>query len=101
MKIRKGDTVLITAGKDKGKKGKVERVYPDEQMVLVPGLNLFKRHLKKRTEGQKGGIVTFSRPINMANVAIICPKCSKPTRVGFQLSGDDKIRICRKCQQPI
>lgn len=101
MKIKKGDTVIVTSGKDKGKQGKIDRVYPKENSVLVPGLNMFKKHLKKRDEKQQGGIVDFPRPINVANLAIICPKCKKPTRIGFNQTKGEKVRICRKCQQPI
>lgn len=101
MKVRIGDTVLITAGKDKGKHGKIDKVYPKINAVLIPGFNIFKKHLKKRDEREPGGRVDFSRPIPVGNIALICPKCKKPTRVGFNQVKDEKIRICRKCQQPI
>lgn len=101
MKIRKGDSIIITSGKDKGKQGKVERLYPKKDLVLVPGLNIFKKHLKKRDEKQQAGIIDFPRPIPVGNLAIICPRCKKPTRIGFNQSKSEKVRICRKCQQPI
>ncbi|MBI3576630.1 50S ribosomal protein L24 [Candidatus Gottesmanbacteria bacterium] len=97
MKIKKGDTIIITAGKDKGKKGKIEKVFADEAKVLVPGLNIYKRHTKKRDEKTPGGIVEFARPLPMGNVAVVCPSCKKPTRVGFLVTKEEKYRVCRKC----
>lgn len=97
MKIQKGDEVIITAGKDKGKKGKIERILRNKKSVVLPGLNIFKRHMKKRDEKNPGGIVEFSRPIPLGNVSLICPKCGKVTRVGFKLVENKKIRICKKC----
>ncbi len=100
LKLKKGDTVLVTTGKDKGRQGKVEKVYVKEKTVLVPNVNVYKRHLKKRGE-EKGGIITFARPINISKVALVCPYCGKPTRVGFHKTKQEKIRICRKCEKPI
>lgn len=97
MKIKKGDTIIITAGKDKGKKGKIEKVFNQEAKVLVPGLNIYKRHTKKRDEKNPGGIVEFSRPLPIGNVALLCPSCKKPTRVGFLVTKDEKHRVCKKC----
>lgn len=97
MKLKKGDQVIITAGKDKGKQGKVEKILRKENAVFLPGLNIFKRHVKKRDEKNPGGIIEFSRPISMANIALICPKCGKQTRVGFKLQKNTKDRVCRKC----
>ncbi len=98
MKIRKGDEVIITSGKDLGKRGKIEKVFFKTNSVLIPGLNIFKKHLKKRDEKHPGGIVEFSRPVPIANIAVICPKCGKPTRIGFQMKGKEKFRICKKCK---
>ncbi|MCL4339284.1 50S ribosomal protein L24 [Patescibacteria group bacterium] len=97
MKLKKGDEVIITSGKDKGKKGKIEKVFRKSNTVLLPGLNVFKRHMKKRDENNPGGIIDFPRPVKVANVALICPKCGKPTRIGYKVQGDTKSRICRKC----
>lgn len=97
MKLKKGDEVVITAGKDKGKKGKIEKVFADKEKILLPGLNVYKRHMKKQDENRPGGIIEFNRPLPIGNVALICSKCNKPTRVGFKVSGGKKIRICRKC----
>lgn len=101
MKLKKGDQIIITTGKDKGKRGKIERFYEEGTKALVPGLNIFKRHMKKRSETDKGGIIDFPRPFPVGNIALICPKCHKPTRVGFEVKGDSKIRVCRKCGNKI
>lgn len=108
MKFKKGDEIIITAGKDKGKKAKIEKTYPKADTVLLPGLNIFKRHLKKRDEQHPGGIISFPRPLSVGNIQLLCPKCGKPTRIGFKIektsrsaSGGKKIRICRKCKSKI
>lgn len=97
IKFKKGDQVLITSGKDKGKKAKIDRIFKKKGSVLLPGLNVYKKHMKKKDEKQQGGIIDFSRPVLFSNIALICPKCTKPTRIGWQLSAKDKIRVCRKC----
>lgn len=101
MKLKKGDEIIITAGKNLGKKGKIEKVYPKRNAVLIPGLNIYKKHMKKRDEQNPGGIIDFSRPLPVANVALICPKCGKQTRVGFKKSKNKKVRLCRKCNSII
>jgi large subunit ribosomal protein L24 len=101
MKLHKGDTVIITGGKDKGRKGKIEKIFPDIASVLVPGINMYKRHMKKRDQEHPGGIIDKSRPIPVAMVALICPKCNQATRVGYLVNKDEKIRICRKCEQSL
>ncbi len=97
FKLKKGDEVIITGGKDKGKKGKIEKITLSQNLVFLPGLNVYKKHMKKKDEKNPGGIVNFSRPLPVASVALICPKCAKPTRVGFKLEGKEKKRVCRKC----
>ena len=101
MKLKKGDEIIVTAGKDIGKRGKIERLFADGQKVFIPGLNNFKRHLKKRSEKDQGGIIEFSRPLPIANIALICPKCHKPTRVGWSIEQYKKVRICKKCKDKI
>ncbi len=101
MKLKKGDTVLITTGKDKGKKGTVERVFPETHKVLVEGVNQYKRHIKARMADQTSEIRVLSRPLPDANVALVCKKCEKPTRVGYKTVNDEKVRICRKCKEQI
>lgn len=103
MKIKKGDTVKILLGKDRGREGKVERVFLKEGQVLVAGINLYKKHVKPRGEGKQsqGGILSVSRPLSISKIALICPKCKVQTRIGYLFSGGDKVRICRKCQAEI
>lgn len=101
MKLKKGDKILVTGGKDKGREGMVEKIMASQRLVLVPGLNQYKRHVKKRNENQPGEIMTLSRPLPVGNVALVCPKCKLPTRVGYRMLDDKKIRVCRKCDQEI
>jgi large subunit ribosomal protein L24 len=100
LKIKTGDTVKITSGKDKGREGKVERVFPDDGRVIVPDINIYKKHVKGKP-GQKGGIYDIPRPLPLSKIVLICPKCKKAARVGFKLAGDEKVRICRKCKREI
>lgn len=102
MKLKKGDKIIVIKGKDKGRQGKIEKVYPKKGRVLVPGLNIYKRHLKPQGKEKPGGILDFARPLPVANVALICPKCKKPTRLGcaFDKKGN-KLRICKKCQEDL
>jgi len=101
MKIKKGDQVLIISGKDKGKKGKVLKVFPKERKVLVEGINLRKKHQKPKRAEQKGQIVEIPVPIDVSNVKFICPKCGKATRVGFKIIENKKFKICKSCEQEI
>jgi large subunit ribosomal protein L24 len=102
MKIRKGDNVLITTGKDNGKKGKVRKVLPKKNTVIVEGLNMIKRHSRTRGQARQGGIIEMEAPIGISNVALICTKCSKPVRVGFRILPDGKkARICKACKEAI
>ena len=98
MKLHKGDQVKIVAGKDSGKTGKIEQVFPQEYKVLVEGVNQYKRHVKAKTQGQQSEIVTITKPLPVSNVMLICPKCKKETRVGYVVNKDTKSRICRKCK---
>lgn len=101
MKLHKGDNVRVTVGKDAGKEAKIERVWREEEKVLLPGINMYKKHTKPKGEGQRGGIQDLARPLSIAKVALVCPKCSVVTRIGFKLINDKKVRICRKCEQEI
>ncbi len=101
MKIKKGDNVLIIRGKDRGKTGKVIRVLPKENKIVVEGLNLVKKHVKPRRKGEKGKIIEISMPIYVSNVKLLCPNCRQPTRVGYKLENEEKFRICKKCQNKI
>jgi len=99
MKVKKGDTVLIIAGDDRGRKGKVIKAMPKEQRIIVEGINIQKKHVKPRREGEKGQIVEKPGPIHVSNVKVICPKCGKPTKIGYQKVGDKKFRKCKICNQ--
>jgi len=106
MKIRKGDTVLVISGKDRGRKSKVLQAFPKERKILVEGVNLRKKHQRPRRMGEKGQIIQMPAPIDVSNVKLICPKCGKATRAGYKLISNikyqkSKIRICKKCEQEI
>jgi len=100
MKFKIGDNIKITAGKDKGREGKIEKIFPKLLKVLVPGVNLYKKHVKG-FQGQKGGIYDIPRPLGPGKIALICPKCKKITRIGFSSKGEKKARICKKCSKEI
>lgn len=99
MKIKKGDEVKVIRGKDIGKTGKVERVFPAKQRLVVAGINLFKKHKKSRSQRQRSETITITKPLSLANVALICPKCKLVTRIGFTFEGEKKVRKCKKCNQ--
>lgn len=102
MKIRKNDTVLVIAGKDRGKKGKVRFAYPREEKVLVEGINFIKRHTKAVRQIRQAGIVEREAPIHVSNVILLCSRCNHPARVGFRFLEDGrKVRICRSCGEVI
>lgn len=101
MKIRKGDNVLIITGKDKGKKGKVLRTIPATNKIVVEGLNVVKKHVKARRQGEKGQRVELPSPLSAGKVMLVCPKCGKNTRVGYRVSGETKSRLCKKCGKEI
>jgi len=101
MKIKKGDTVLIILGKDRGRKGKVLKAFPKELKILVEGINLKKKHVRPKREGEKGQIVQIPAPIQISNVKVICPKCGKAIRVGYKIVENKKYRICKKCGKEI
>jgi large subunit ribosomal protein L24 len=101
MKIKKGDQVQVIAGKDKGKRGEVLRVMPEERRVLVQGVNMVKRHTRPSTT-QPGGIVDKEAAIHVSNVALLDPKSDKPTRVGYTvIDGDRKVRVARRSGEVI
>lgn len=101
MKLKKGDEVLVTKGKDAGKKGKIEKVFPKVEKILVTGVNLYKRHLKPRGQKKPGGIIDITKPLPVANLALVCPRCGQRTRVGYKIADKQKKRICRKCKEEI
>ena len=95
--VKKGDEVMIISGKDRGKKGKVLEISPSEGKVIVEGRNMVTKHVKPRKQGQLGGIVKAEGALYACKVMPICPKCSKPTRVGHKIDGDKKVRVCKHC----
>ena len=100
--VRKGDTVFVLSGKDKGKKGKVLGVFPDDQRVLVEGVNITTKHKKPRGRYQQGGLIHQESPIHCSNVMLVCSRCGKPTRVRGTVSEDGtKYRTCAKCSEII
>ena len=102
MKIRKNDTIIVIAGKDRGKKGKVRRAFPNEDRVVVEGLNMIKRHSRARRAARQAGIIELEAPIQVSNVMLLCDKCGKPTRISFRFLTDGKrVRICNSCREVI
>jgi large subunit ribosomal protein L24 len=101
MKLKKSDQVKILSGKDRGKVGKVLRVFGKEKRVIVEGINLVKRHTRPRRQGEKGQRVSVPAPIDFSNLMLVCPKCSKPSRVGFKVTEKAKFRVCKRCKSEI
>lgn len=101
MKIKKNDKVKMLAGNDSGKIGKVLKIFPQEGKLTVEGLNLMKKHTRPHKEGEKGQRVEIPRKIDSSNVKLICPKCGKASRTGYETKGEEKIRKCKKCQGEI
>ena len=97
MKIKKGDTVEVLSGNDKGKKGEVLEVIPKKDKIIVKGVNVRKRHIKPRRQGEEGGIISLECAIYSSKVNVVCPKCKKTTKVGFTIEKDEKVRVCKKC----
>lgn len=98
MRVRKNDTVVVLAGKDRGKRGRVRKALPDKESVVVEGLNMIKRHSRTRRSARQAGIIELESPIHISNVQLVCNKCGEPTRVGAQnLEDGRKVRVCRSC----
>jgi large subunit ribosomal protein L24 len=109
MKIKKNDKVLVLAGKDRGKIGKVLQVFPDQQRASVEAVNLLIKHVRPQRRGEAGQRIEFPAPLHISNLQMICPQCGKPARVGYKYltvteNGKTKVRktrLCRRCQQSI
>ena len=97
MKIKKDDKVIVLSGKDKGKQGKVLIADPKAMKVVVEGVNVATKHQKAQKQGQEGGIIKVETPMYACKVQLVCPKCGKATRVAHKLTGDKKVRVCKKC----
>jgi len=101
-RVKKGDKVKVLLGKDRGKEGVIERVSHKKGKVWIPAINVYKRHIRKNTQYNiEGGVIDVIKPLDISDVALICPNCKKQTRVGFEVTKTGKIRICRKCKKPI
>ncbi|MEK7576742.1 MAG: 50S ribosomal protein L24 [Patescibacteria group bacterium] len=98
LKIKKGDTVQVAKGKDRGKKGRVVRVLPRVGKLLVEGVNQKTRHTRPRRAGEKGQSIIVTHPVVISNVRVVCPSCGKGTRVGYEITDGVKTRICKKCK---
>jgi large subunit ribosomal protein L24 len=102
MNIRKNDTVLVIAGKDRGKRGRVRFAYPKKERLLVEGINFVKKHSRAQGAVRQAGIIEREAPIHVSNVMLVCTKCSKPTRVGSRLLADGRrVRFCRSCGEVV
>ena len=97
MKIKKGDTVKVLSGNDKGKTGEVLEVIPKTEKIIVKGVNLRKKHVKARKQGEESGIISVECAIHSSKVNVVCPKCGKAVKVGYKMEKDEKVRVCRKC----
>ncbi len=97
MKIKRNDNVLVIAGKDKGKTGVVERVFPAEEKVVVKGVALAKKHIKKSQKNPQGGIIDINKKVESSNIMILCPSCGKPTKIAYKITDKAKMRVCKKC----
>jgi len=100
FKLKKDDTVQLIAGKDKGKRGKVVKILRDKDRVVVEGANIVKKAMKRKSQQDRGGIVEVEAAIHVSNVMIVCKKCG-PTRIGYKLEGDNKVRVCKKCGEAL
>lgn len=96
MKIKKGDTVIVLSGNDKKKTGEVTKVLPKDNKVVVEGVNVRKKHVKPRMQGQEGGIIEMAMPIDVSKVMLVCPETKKPTRVGYKFEDGKKVRVAKK-----
>jgi large subunit ribosomal protein L24 len=100
IKLRKDDHVQVIAGKEKGKKGRIIKIDREKGRVIIEGLNMVKKAMKKRKQTDKGGIVEIEAALAVSNVMIVCKKCG-PTRIGYKISGEAKQRVCRKCGEAL
>ena len=107
MNIKKGDTVLIITGKDRGKQGTVSRAMPQDNKVIIEGLNIVKKHVRPQGQTRQGGVIDKAMPIDVSNTMLICTECGEPTRVGHErrpMGVDQKlrpVRVCKKCHKVI
>jgi large subunit ribosomal protein L24 len=98
MKLKKGDNIIIIAGKDKGRSGTISAILSAKNRVMVKDANLIKKRTKPARQGEKGQTVEVSRSMSASNVMLVCKNCKKPTRIGMRIEGDKKVRICKQCE---
>ena len=101
FKIKKNDNVEVLAGKDKGKRGSVVRIIPKKDKVIVSGVNIVKKAMKRRSQQDQGGIGEVEAPLHISNVGVVCKKCGRPVKIGYKIDGDKKVRVCRKCGETL
>ncbi len=101
MKVKKGDIVKVKIGKDRGRQGRVLKVLPEENGVIVEGINMYKKHIRGDGKEKESAIVDVVKPIDASNVRVICEACGEPTRVGYREVDGKKVRICKKCDKPV
>lgn len=101
MKLKKGDKVKIIKGKDRGREAVIEKIYSKQSKVLIPNINIYKKHIKKSDKFPQGGVIELPRAMDVSNVALICPICKKTTRVGYKSAQGKKYRICKKCDSQL
>lgn len=102
IRLRKNDKVMVISGRDKGKDGKILKVLPSRNSVIIEKVNFVKRHMRARSVQEPGGIVEKEAPILIGKVALVCPKCSKPTHIKYSfIESGDKVRVCSKCNEMI
>ena len=101
MRLKKGDNVKVIAGKDRGKTGTVLKAYPASQKISIEGINMYKKRLRPKSQGQKGETVLVARPLSATNVMLVCPNCKIPTRLGGRVEGQRNVRYCIRCQATV
>lgn len=101
MKLHKGDNVKVLSGKDRGKTGTILRALPEDDKIVIEGLNVFKKRSKPRKQGEKGQTVLVPRAMPAGKVMLICPNCKQPTRIGSRVEGSKHVRYCKKCEATI
>jgi large subunit ribosomal protein L24 len=98
VSIRKDDEIQVVSGKDRGRRGRVVRVLPREGRIMVEGVARAKKHSRPSKRRQQGGIVDIEQFVDISNVQVVCKSCGQPTRVGYRIDGDEKVRVCKKCE---
>lgn len=101
LHVKKGDTVVVLSGKDKGKQGKIIQALPKKGQVVVEEINKVKRHTKPSIKAPQGGIISKEMPLDVCKVMVVCPACSKPTRIGHKTVDGKNVRVCKKCGEVV